>query len=100
MAVLTGDEFFNALHERIGNDTSDEAIAFFENMTDTYNALEDRARGSTEDWERRYRDLDESWKRRYMHRFMTGCGGTPYDETTDDDVAPEDVTIDELFKEG
>ena len=68
--ILAKDEFFNAIHERIGNDTSDDGIAFIENMTDTYNDMEKRIAGNGEDWERKYKELDESWKKRYAHRFF------------------------------
>ena len=40
MAVLNREDYFKAVNERVGNDTSDEALAFLENMTDTYSALE------------------------------------------------------------
>ena len=34
MAVLNREDYFRAVNERVGNDTSDEALAFLENMTD------------------------------------------------------------------
>ena len=60
MAVLNRDEYFSRLHERLGADSSEEAITFLEDMTDTYNDMETRANGDGVDWEQRYHDLDES----------------------------------------
>ena len=44
MPRLEREEFFNRIRERIGDDTSDDALRFMEDITDTYNELESRAR--------------------------------------------------------
>lgn len=102
MAVLDKDKFFNVLHEKIGNDTSEESISFLEDMTDTYNDLEKRANGDGEDWHKKYNELNESWKAKYRHRFFTSDGGN-YEPMSgqsgdEDEYNPEAVTIDSLFK--
>lgn len=101
MAILSRDEFFARLHDRIGEDSSDDTITFLEDMTDTYNDLERRARGDGEDWEKRYRDLDEAWKRRYRHRFFSGGDrAEEFKETDETEILdPEDVSVDDLFEE-
>lgn len=102
MPVLNRDDFFNSLHERIGTDTSEEAIQFLENMTDTYNDMENRINNGGEDWEQRYHDLDNAWRERYRHRFydsdsryVPGSGSPNPDP--EDDYRPEEVTVDDLF---
>lgn len=99
MAILDRDTFFNRLQERIGEDTSDESIAFVEDMTDTYNDLENRANGDGIDWEQRYKDLDESWKKKYQHRFFSAGGVSNQGNEPDPD--PEDratkITFKDLF---
>lgn len=103
MAVLTRDEYFARLQGRLAEDTSDDGIAFLEDMTDTYNDLESRANGDGVDWERKYRELDESWKKRYRHRFFSGGdtgtpnSGTIVDETKEYD--PDEVKVEDLFSE-
>lgn len=102
MAVLNREEFFARLDTRLANDTSDEGIAFLEDMTDTYNDLERKANGDGVDWESKYKALDESWKKRYRHRFFSGdtSGMTSEGETSVvDDYSPEDVKVDDLFTE-
>ena len=79
MAVLGKDDFFKRIREHIGDDTSDESIAFIEDVTDTYNALEQSSKDET-DWKSKYEELDENWKKRYRDRFFDGNGDTP--ETT------------------
>lgn len=101
MAVLNRDDYFARLHSRLAEDTSEDGIAFLEDMTDTYEDLEKRANGDGIDWEARYRDLDESWKKRYRHRFFSGGPGNPnYHEDSEesDEYDPNRITIDSLFE--
>jgi hypothetical protein len=79
MSVLGKEEFFNRVKEHIGNDTSDESIAFIEDITDTYNELEQRSKDET-DWKSKYEELDENWKKRYRDRFFDENANSP--ETT------------------
>ena len=102
MPVLSRDDFFARLHERLGDDTSDASISFLEDMTDTYNELEKRSNGDGINWEQRYHDLDESWKKRYRHRFFTGgdsCvpAGCEKSDASESNNA-ETITVDDLFK--
>lgn len=104
MAVLKREDFFNRLEAQIHNDTSDESIAFLEDMQDTYNDLERRANGDGENWEQKYKELDASWKARYRHRFFNGgsYGSSKKFEEEDeqeDSYDPESVTFNNLFKE-
>ena len=101
MPVLKKEEFFAKLQERMGSDTSDEGISFFEDMTDTYNDLEKRANGDGVDWERKYKELDESWRKRYRHRFFSGNGGNIPDVVTDNNEEddPESIEYEDLFTE-
>ena len=70
MAVLSKEDLFNKIKERIGDDTSDEAITFVEDVTDTFNDMETRAAGDGKDWKSEYEKLDESWKKKYRDRFF------------------------------
>ena len=105
MAVLSRDEYFARLHDRLGADTSEESITFLEDMTDTYNDMESRVNGDGVNWEQKYHDLDESWKARYQHRFFNGGdrgipnGMTDCDAGDDsDDYNPNNVTVENLFQ--
>lgn len=104
MAVLDRDKFFERIQAVIGTDTSDESLSFIEDMTDTFNDLENRASADGVDWEQRYKDLDESWKEKYKKRFFSG--GTSRvvvdDETDSEDGEKKKISFDDLFekKEG
>lgn len=101
MAVLNRDDFFNAVQVRVGNDTSDDSIKFIEDMTDTYNSLEQSANGDGVDWKQRYDELNESWKKKYAHRFFSGGSNNMPQENgeggTED--TPPDTSYESLFKE-
>lgn len=82
MAVRTRDELMESIKARIGEDTSDEAIAFLEDMTDTLDEYE-RSRGDGTDWKTRYEENDREWRQRYRDRFY---GNTPDPENIDSGV--------------
>ena len=104
MAVLNKEDFMSRLQERIGDDTSDEAMHFIEDMTDTFNDFETRSSGlNDEQWQSKIDELDKSWREKYKARFFNT-------ETTPDDVKgnqEDDVkddeniekTFDDLFEE-
>lgn len=101
MAVLSREDFFARMQERLGNDTSDSSIAFLEDMTDTYNDLEKRACGDGVNWQKKYEENDAAWKAKYQHRFFSGGG---YSNTEISASEPEErdkaesITVDDLFK--
>jgi hypothetical protein len=97
MAVLTRDEFFDRVQRIVGTDTSDDSLTFIEDMTDTYNNLDEKANGDGTDWEQRYKDLDESWKEKYKKRFFSGGGSVLVNEVVDEEKE-KDVTFDDLFE--
>lgn len=101
MAILSRDEFFARLHDRIGSDSSDESISFLEDMSDTYNDLENKANTDNEDWKKKYYELDESWKKRYTHRFFNGDSRNipGNDENYTPDYDAESVSFESIFTE-
>lgn len=99
MAVKTRDEIVEAVRERIGEDTSDEAISLLEDVTDTFTDYETRVADKTE-WKTKYDELDASWRKKYMERFSGKTGEEVKKEQKEqikDDSEPR--TFDELFTE-
>lgn len=68
MAVRTRDEIIELVRGRIGDDTSDEALALLEDVTDTMDDFVNRA-NDPEKWRERYNKLDQEWRQRYRDRF-------------------------------
>lgn len=102
MAVRTKEEILEAVRARLDDDTSDEAIALVEDITDTLRDYETRA---GVDWEKKYMDNDVAWRQRYRDRFFgTGAAddetGQRPDGPLPDDPPEEDKrpkTFEELF---
>ncbi len=96
MAVRTTEEILNAVKARIGEDTSDEALALIEDIADTLNNGESNDK---EDWKKKYEDNDAMWRQKYRDRFFSG--GDDKDDTAeeDNDDKPKTYTYENLFKE-
>lgn len=101
MSVLNKEDFFSKIKARIGDDSSDDALSFIEDMTDTFNDLESRTNDS-ENWKQKYDDLDKTWREKYRARFFD-ASTTPEDVKDDqkDDVLDdaEEKDFDDLFTE-
>ena len=103
MSVLNKEEFMSRLQERIGEDTSDEAMTFIEDMTDTFNDMETRSSGnSDEQWQQKYDELDKSWREKYKARFFnseTNPAGVKDEQEDDVKDDAEVKTFADLFEE-
>lgn len=94
MAIRTKEELFNLLKDRVGEDTSDESLAFLEDVQDTVNDLESRV-GST-DWKQKYEDNDKMWRDKYKQRFFSS---EPIKKEEEEEEKPKKLTFEDLFKE-
>lgn len=96
MAVLSREDFFTRINDFVGDDSSDETIAFVEDMTDTYNDIETRANGDGIDWEARYHENDEAWRKKYRSRFFSGAPmNSPIEEKVEE---KKEIEIEDLFE--
>lgn len=88
MAVRTRDEIMEAIKARLGDDTSDEALAIIEDVNDTFSDYETR---STDDWKTKYDELDANWRKRYRDRFFQSPGNKETDKDIVVDNNEEDL---------
>lgn len=80
MAKLNREQFLEAIKARIGDDTSDAAMQFVENMTDTFDGFSgsDNQQRISEleqklnEANTAKNELDKSWRQRYRDRFFSG----------------------------
>lgn len=91
MAVRTREEIMESIRNRIGDDTSDEALAFIEDVSDT---LDSMANSDKENWKQKYEENDAQWRQRYRDRFYNS--DTPEDSEEEEEDKP--LTFDGLFK--
>lgn len=93
--VLTKEEFLTKIKERIGENPTDEDIAFVEDMSDTIDSL-----SQGDDWQKKYEENDAMWRKKYTERFFTP-NKEPEKETdkeTEEKIDEEEITIDDLFE--
>lgn len=76
MAVKTIDEIMTKVREIIGEDDSDEAIEFVEDISDTLESF-----SNVEDWKTKYEENDKKWREKYRDRFFTSK-----EEVEEDDI--------------
>lgn len=112
MAKLNREQFLEAIKARIGDDTSDVAMRFVEDMTDTFDGF------STNDNAQRISELeqqlnaaksekdelDNSWRKRYRDRFFSGVDEEklPPEVKDPEPVEPDRATtiqVNDLFTE-
>lgn len=92
MAIRTKEEILESIRTRIGDDTSDEALALVEDVSDTMDSLSST---ESEGWKTKYEENDAAWRQKYRDRFYsTG----KEDEDKDDDPPRQIRTFEDLFK--
>lgn len=98
MAVLTREDFRARVNARVGESTTDDDLAFLEDMLDTYDSL-----SGSEDEITRLTSENESLRQRYRERFEVTDPLTENDPPAPITVPdPEDdiekiETVDELL---
>lgn len=98
MPRLNKEEFYTRVTGFIGDNPSDEAISFLEDMTDTFTALEGEVNGDGIDWKAKYHENDEAWRKKYYNRFMGGNSGEV--EFTDSvKMQPKVIDFDDVFED-
>lgn len=98
--VLNKEEFLATLKNRVGEDTSDDAIKFLEDMSDTYDDLVKRT-GDSDEWKKKYEENDKSWRDKYTKRFFekTDPANAPKPDTLEDGEGDNAIKIEDLFKD-
>ena len=98
--IKSVEELMEWVKEKIGDDTSDEALTIIEDFTDTFNNYEELVR-DTVDWKQKYNELDSVWRKRYRERFFSGTSPEEVLEDQKDNIIDdgENRTFDDLFEE-
>lgn len=89
MAVRKLEELMSKAKELFGDDSRDEVLEFYEDISDTYVERE----GDGEDWKSRYEENDKMWRDKYRERFFKKV-----DEETEYTDVDGDGDVDEVKK--
>lgn len=105
---LTREELMNAVASIIGDRTDDEAIAFVENVTDTFDSDSyvelETANAKITELTQKVEDTESAWRKKYMERFYGGSGeeanpsNQPPIEGEETALDAEEITVDDLFE--
>lgn len=87
MAVRTRDEIMSQLQTIIGEDTSDETLAFIQDVSDTI-GTDNSAQRITE-LETQLTKQDEEWRKKYRDAFFTGKPDDSIEEDEPENVKPK-----------
>lgn len=99
MPALSKDQLLAKIKERIGEDTSDDALQFIEDVTDTIDDYESKTKDST-DWKKKYEDNDAEWRKKYKDRFFNSpAKDEPEKPPEDSGDKPKTYEYKDLFKE-
>lgn len=100
---MTLEEFIKIIHDFIGDDTSEKALKFVDDVTNAFNSAVSSSSSDNEDWHKKYDELNESWRKKYMHRFFNGDVNFDTDDADDDETpetTAETITTEDLFDKG
>ena len=63
--VKTKEEIMESIKNKFADDTSDETLAFIEDVSDTFDSMKD-----SENWKEKYEENDRTWREKYKNRFF------------------------------
>ncbi len=100
MAIKNKVELLSQLNTILGdNNNTDEALALFDDITDTMDDYESKTKDPT-DWKAKYEENDKAWRNKYRERFMNGTQSDPEPiDDPDSDPVEKPLKYDDLFKE-
>lgn len=98
--VKSKEELLNAIKAILPDDSGDDALALFEDLSDT---LDENKNTDNEDWKNKYEENDKMWRERYRDRFFSGDNSLAQNEI-EENIFPENEpekneprNFDELF---
>ncbi len=83
------EELLESAKNILGENSSDEALAFIEDITDSYSKPE-------VDWEAKYKENDAQWRQKYRDRFYSDVPQEK-EEYPEDDKPVMKTKFEELF---
>lgn len=68
MPIKTMQEIIDSARLIIGDNTSDDAVSFLEDLSDTITDYDNKSKDNT-NWKEKYDENDAKWRKRYVDRF-------------------------------
>ena len=99
MAIKSKDELLASIKARFSEDTSDDALSLYEDLSDTIADFEAKAKGDGIDWKKKYEDNDKTWREKYRDRFFNGESAEDDEEDSFAPKGKKQYKFEDLFKE-
>ena len=97
MAIKTKEELLASLKQSFGDNTDDATLSLIEDVTDTYDDLNSKAKPDGKDWKAEAERIDKEWRQKYHDRFFN-----PVEDEKDPldagDPEPKKSRFEDLFK--
>lgn len=97
MAIKTKEELLASLKQSFGDNTDDATLSLIEDVTDTYDDLNNKAKPDGKDWKAEAERIDKEWRQKYHDRFFN-----PVEDEKDPldagDPEPKKYRFEDLFK--
>ena len=87
MAVRTREEIMTQLQAIIGDDTSDDALNFVRDVSDTLG--NDNSATRITELETQLKEKDEEWRKKYRDTFFTGKPDDAFKDEEDEPQKPK-----------
>jgi hypothetical protein len=108
--VKTKDELINDIQAILGENSSDDAIALLENVSDTLDSVNntdiETLQRQLQEANDKIRETDENWRKKYIERFKApiDTNGSSEDNNVNNnsdnkDSEEKELTFENLFKE-
>lgn len=100
--IRSKEEIMELIKGRIGEDTSDEALTFVQDISETLDDYEKRT-ASYNELKQRYDENDKAWREKYKEAFFSGAKGSAedYQDSSEHSLSEsrKKYTYENLFKE-
>lgn len=112
MAVKSKKEIIEALTAMLGENSSDEALALLEDVSDTLDTSGADLQAELEKERTKYSDLDKAWRKKYKERFLQSSEDAKeqdelfkqeqqkQEQKDEQEERAENVSFDDLFTSG
>lgn len=88
----TKDELLENAKSLLGENISDEALSFLEDISDTVTPPE-------VDWEQKYKENDAAWREKYRSRFFSAVAPEEEPYEREENLPPKKTKFEDLFEE-
>ena len=97
MAIKTKEELLASLKQSFGDNTDDATLSLIEDVTDTYDDLNSKAKPDGKDWKAEAERIDKEWRQKYHDRFFNPVEDEK-DPLDSGDPEPKKYRFEDLFK--